>query len=83
MRSAALVSAFAAAAAFSGCQRPPGGVVAPGRRADAGVDGFLADAGEPPTFALGAGAVRGWDRWPVLRLGTRTYMRSTADRGGG
>ncbi|HVZ71177.1 MAG TPA: DUF2961 domain-containing protein [Polyangia bacterium] len=36
-----------------------------------------------PHFPVGYDAYRAWDRWPILRLGTRTYMRSTYDRSGG
>jgi hypothetical protein len=36
-----------------------------------------------PTFPVGYDAFRAWDLWPVLRVGTRTYMRSTYDRSGG
>src|SRR5579871_784950 len=62
------------------CQRPPSSVRLP----TTGAGGAGPDAGaEPPIFPLGVDAIRGWDRWPVLRLGTRTYMRSTYDRSGG
>jgi hypothetical protein len=36
-----------------------------------------------PTVPIGFDALRMWDHWPSLRLGTRTYMRSTYDRSGG
>lgn len=39
--------------------------------------------GDPPTVPVGLDAFRQWDRWPVLRIGQRTYMRSTYDRTGG
>jgi hypothetical protein len=32
---------------------------------------------------IGLDAYRDWDQWPVLRLGMRTYLRSTYDRSGG
>ena len=32
---------------------------------------------------VGLDAYRMWDRWPVQRIGTRAYMRSTYDRRGG
>lgn len=37
----------------------------------------------PPTLAVGLDAYRQWDRLPLVRLGARTYMRSTYDRAGG
>jgi hypothetical protein len=39
--------------------------------------------GEPPTLPVGLDAFRQWERWPVLRIGARTTMRSTYDRSGG
>lgn len=36
-----------------------------------------------PTIPIGFDAYRQWDRWPYLRLATRTSMRSTYDRAGG
>jgi hypothetical protein len=36
-----------------------------------------------PTVPTGFDAYRQWDRWPYLRVGTRTVMRSTYDRAGG
>jgi hypothetical protein len=38
---------------------------------------------EPPIIPIGYDAYRMWDRWPYLRIGQRTYMRSTYDRRGG
>src|ERR1700687_5689024 len=38
---------------------------------------------EPPPIPIGFDASRMWDRWPYLRIGQRTYMRSTYDRSGG
>ena len=32
---------------------------------------------------VGLDAIRQWERWPVLRIGARAYMRSTYDRTGG
>ncbi|WP_165228268.1 DUF2961 domain-containing protein [Aquisphaera insulae] len=40
-------------------------------------------ADEPPVLPVGLDAVRQWERWPLLRTGVRTYMRSTYDRTGG
>jgi hypothetical protein len=40
-------------------------------------------SGDEPTIPIGFDAIREWDRWPYLRIGTRTYMRSTFDRSGG
>ena len=37
----------------------------------------------PPTIPIGYDAFRMWERWPYQRIGMRTYMRSTYDRGGG
>ena len=40
-------------------------------------------AGEPPVIPVGLDTYRMWDRWPYVRIGARTYMRSTYDRRGG
>jgi len=44
----------------------------------------LADlrAEEPPVVPVGLDAYRQWDHWADQRIGVRTYMRSTCDRGG-
>src|SRR5260370_3524830 len=39
-------------------------------------------AQEPPVIPVGLDAYRQWERWPYLRIGARTYMRSTYDRRG-
>ncbi len=47
---------------------------------------FLAaslSAAEPPVIPIGHDAFLQWDKWPVLRLGVRAYMKSTFDRKGG
>jgi hypothetical protein len=36
-----------------------------------------------PRLPLGAQAYEAWERWPVLRVGMRTLLRSTHDRDGG
>ena len=38
---------------------------------------------KPGIIPVGLDAYRMWDKWPMQRLGTRTYMRSTYDRDGG
>jgi hypothetical protein len=38
---------------------------------------------EPPVIPVGLDAIRQWDRWPELRIGARSYLRSTYDRRGG
>jgi len=38
---------------------------------------------QPPAIPVGFDAFRMWERWPDLRIGARTYMRSTYDRAGG
>jgi hypothetical protein len=43
----------------------------------------LPAAGEPPVIPVGLDAYRLWEQWPYLRIGARTYMRSTYDRRGG
>lgn len=43
----------------------------------------LRNSPEPPVIPVGLDAYRMWDKWPVLRIGQRTYMRSTYDRRGG
>lgn len=40
-------------------------------------------AEEPPVIPIGADAYTQWDRWPMLRIGVRAYMKSTFDRTGG
>jgi hypothetical protein len=35
-----------------------------------------------PTIPVGIDAIRAWDQWPLIRIGQRTYMRSTFDRAG-
>src|SRR5262249_38525213 len=37
---------------------------------------------EPAVIPFGPDAFTMWDRWPVLRIGVRAYMRSTFDRRG-
>ncbi len=37
----------------------------------------------PPAIPIGLDAYRQWEKWPMLRLGMRAYMRSTYDRRGG
>ncbi len=39
--------------------------------------------GQPPVLEVGYDAYRQWARLPYVRLGVRTYMRSTYDRAGG
>lgn len=57
--------------------------------ANCGVGKVTGDAGappqtgEPPAISVGYDAFQMWDLWPVIRIGTRTYMRSTYDRSGG
>jgi hypothetical protein len=36
-----------------------------------------------PKLPIGLDAYRMWDQWPLQRLGSRAYMRSTYDRAGG
>jgi hypothetical protein len=38
---------------------------------------------EPPEIPIGLDVYRQWEKWPVQRIGQRTYMRSTYDRRGG
>jgi hypothetical protein len=38
---------------------------------------------EPPEIPIGLDAFTQWERWPYLRIGVRSYMRSTFDRTGG
>jgi hypothetical protein len=53
------------------------------RDADGGGDARTPDGVEPPPIPLGLDGYRQWDRMYRIRLGTRTYMRSTHDRAGG
>jgi len=39
-------------------------------------------ADEPPVIPVGLDAFRMWDHWAYLRIGQRTYMKSTYDRQG-
>jgi hypothetical protein len=36
-----------------------------------------------PMLPVGYDAFRQWERWPIVRLGTRAYLRSTYERAGG
>jgi hypothetical protein len=38
---------------------------------------------KPPVIPIGLDAFTQWERWPYLRIGVRSYMRSTFDRTGG
>ncbi|HOE96564.1 MAG TPA: DUF2961 domain-containing protein [Candidatus Sumerlaeota bacterium] len=40
-------------------------------------------ASTPPVVPLGLDAYLQWEKWPLQRLGVRSYMRSTYDRSGG
>jgi hypothetical protein len=51
--------------------------------ADADTDVDVPPSPPLPTIPVGLEAFRQWERLPVLRLGTRTVMRSTFDRAGG
>src|SRR5947209_8675600 len=42
-----------------------------------------AAAQQPPVIPIGLDAYRQWERWPYLRIGQQTFMRSTYDRRGG
>ena len=44
---------------------------------------MLALGADPPAIPVGLDAYRQWELWPQLRVGARTYMRSTYDRRGG
>src|SRR5215471_10971083 len=46
---------------------------------------FGPDSSPPPVpvIPVGCDAYRQWERWPILRIGVRAYMRSTYDRRGG
>jgi Protein of unknown function (DUF2961) len=80
MRAAVLFAGLASIATLAACQRPPAAITP----TTTGAGGAGTDAGgDLPVFPLGADAIRGWDRWPLLRIGARTYMRSTYDRSGG
>jgi hypothetical protein len=50
---------------------------------DSAIDAPEVASTEPPFIPIGLDAYRLWDRWPYLRIGARTYMRSTYDRSGG
>jgi hypothetical protein len=82
MRTALTVPCLVALAACS-----PAG--APGRRPpDAAATVDAPDAARPPdpgppTLAVGLDAYRMWDALALVRIGARTYMRSTYDRAGG
>lgn len=84
----AVAGGLACHTATPGARRDAGGdgAVDATRRAppdaspEAGTDASLTP---PPTLAVGLDAYRLWDQLPALRIGTRTYMRSTYDRSGG
>src|SRR5262245_25309628 len=42
-----------------------------------------ATSNQPPVIPIGLDAYRQWEKWPMQRIGTRAYMRSTYDRTGG
>jgi hypothetical protein len=44
---------------------------------------LTAFSAQPPVIPIGYDAYRLWEQWPYLRIGVRTYMRSTYDRRGG
>jgi hypothetical protein len=74
---------IAAVAVFAvGCRSPSR--IAPDAARDAVRDTAkdAALASEPPTLPVGLDAYRLWDRLPYVRIGARTYMRSTYDRAG-
>ncbi len=48
-----------------------------------GLSSLPAEEPDPPVIPVGLDAIREWERWPVLRIGMRTAMRSTYDRSGG
>jgi hypothetical protein len=50
---------------------------------DAAVGIAAPPSSEPPTIPIGLDAFTQWERWPYLRIGVRSYMRSTFDRTGG
>jgi hypothetical protein len=53
-------------------------------REDGTAPGFEAGVqGDVPVIPVGLDAYRMWERLPSLRIGARTYMRSTYDRAGG
>ena len=43
----------------------------------------IAHAANSPAIPVGLDAYLQWDKWPLQRIGDRTYMRSTYDRKGG
>jgi hypothetical protein len=65
------------------CLVAPALAVACGSPSRGGGDAGSAAEPDDPTIPVGFDAYRQWDRWPYLRLATRTSMRSTYDRGGG
>jgi hypothetical protein len=75
--------ALAFAALLFGCGRADDAA-----RPDAGdasvppFDEGVVNPAEPPLLPVSFDAFRLWDRWPHLRIGARTYMRSTFDRTG-
>ncbi len=42
----------------------------------------VSPAGDLPTIPIGEDAYIHWDKWPQLRIGARTWLRSTWDRAG-
>jgi hypothetical protein len=80
----------AACLVLAGCGTPaasstaaPADASAPDAVLDAGPDAPDASSASTPVLPVGLDAYRSWSRLPYLRLGTRTYMRSTYDRAGG
>ena len=71
----------------AGSRRPTasdaGGAEAPSGHQDGAVNDADAGSRGVPTIPVGLDAYRRWAELPSLRIGARTYMRSTYDRAGG
>lgn len=63
---------------------PPDGAPGPPLQTpDAGADAPVRFPARVPRVPIGLEALRRWDRLPLVRIGSRTLMRSTFDRSGG
>jgi hypothetical protein len=63
--------------------RAPNGDAGDGEAGRGARDAGDASAPAVPVIPVGLDAYRQWDRLPYLKIGARTYMRSTYDRAGG
>ncbi|MDP8999761.1 MAG: DUF2961 domain-containing protein, partial [Myxococcota bacterium] len=79
---ASAIALFGGALAMPNCH-PSSSTPSLDARDAASVRGSDAATENPPSIPVGLDTYRMWDRLPYVRIGVRTYMRSTDDRAGG